>query len=138
LGEPESVEYKATTATGPIQFFEGGLEAAKQKAKAERKLIFLDFYADWCKPCKVIEKETFTDPNFYTYINQNYIPVKIYGDNFDNGDMEYAESMNVKTYPTLMVLNSKGEEMGRISGYNTAYTFVNELKRIERYSAYKR
>ncbi len=138
FSETEVVEYKATEATSPLQFFDGGIPAALKKAKEERKLVFVDFYADWCKPCKVIEKEAFTDPVFYTYVNQNYVVVKIFGDNFDNGDMKYAEDMGVSIYPTLMVLNSRGEEMGRVTGYNTAYTYVNELKRIERYSAYKR
>ncbi len=137
---PEAQTQKTPVYNGiiPIEFHEGDLQSAKQRAKNERKLIFLDFYADWCGPCKLIEKEVFTDPNFYTYINENFIPVKIYGDDLEQGGFDYANKMKVEEWPTLMILNTKGQEMGRVSGYNTAYTYLLELKRIERFSAYKR
>ena len=41
-------------ATGGIEFFTGTWQEALDKAKAEKKLIFLDAYASWCGPCKMI------------------------------------------------------------------------------------
>ncbi|MCS6829277.1 MAG: protein-disulfide reductase DsbD [Armatimonadota bacterium] len=37
-------------------------EALLQQALAERKPVIIDFYADWCLPCKELEANTFSDP----------------------------------------------------------------------------
>lgn len=39
-----------------------GLESALQQARAEGRVVMLDFYADWCVSCKEMESFTFTDP----------------------------------------------------------------------------
>ena len=42
------------TASAQITFFEGTFEDAMAKAKKEKKNLFVDFYADWCEPCKLM------------------------------------------------------------------------------------
>lgn len=43
-----------------IQFEKGTFKQALQKAKKENKLLFIDGYADWCAPCKKMEKTCFS------------------------------------------------------------------------------
>src|SRR5574343_1372641 len=66
-----------------IVFFEGTWEEALQKAKAEKKLIFLDAYASWCGPCKMMKRRTFSDPKVGEQFNKYFISVAI--------DMEQGE-----------------------------------------------
>jgi len=44
-----------------IKFFKGTWEQALEKSEEEGKLIFLDAYASWCGPCKIMARTTFKD-----------------------------------------------------------------------------
>jgi thioredoxin-related protein len=40
------------------------------------KKILVDVYTDWCGPCKMMMKNTFTNPVIIAYVNEHYYPVK--------------------------------------------------------------
>ncbi len=89
------------------------LPDAKYKAATEGKLYFLKFTADWCRPCQWMDEHTFTDQRVQTYINANYVPVKINVDDFDG--MVIKQKYEVEYLPTLIIFNSKGKEVARFS-----------------------
>jgi thiol-disulfide isomerase/thioredoxin len=60
-----------------IRFFSGSWEALLQEAQKQNKLIFVDFYAEWCGPCKMLEKRTFSHPEVGAYANQYYLSYRI-------------------------------------------------------------
>lgn len=51
-------------------------EEAVAKNKIEKRKIFIDVYTDWCGWCKVMDKNTFTDPKVAKLLNENFYPVK--------------------------------------------------------------
>jgi thiol:disulfide interchange protein len=58
----DTVIITADTKTKPgIQFIEEDWAQALKTAKDKEKLIFLDIYATWCGPCKMLKQYTFTD-----------------------------------------------------------------------------
>src|ERR1700722_11332866 len=48
-----------------------------QKAKAEKKYVFVDCYASWCGPCKVMDKYIYSNDSVGRLMNDNFISVKI-------------------------------------------------------------
>ena len=56
--------------------FETEWQVAVEKATKENKLIFMDIYTTWCRPCKVWDKKIFTDSAVGSFYNKNFINLK--------------------------------------------------------------
>ena len=92
-------------------------EALKQ-ASAQNKLIFVDAYATWCGPCKMLKATTFKNPKAATFYNKNFINTAL---NMESGKNPYlAQEWGMRAYPTLIVFNSKGQIILNTVGYITA------------------
>jgi len=87
------------------------LEAAKTQAKAENKLIFMDVYAEWCGPCKIMARDTFPDPTVIKAL-ENYVSVKIDADKAP----EITRQYRILGVPTLFVLTADGAPLHQESG----------------------
>jgi thiol:disulfide interchange protein len=59
-----------------IVFFTGSFEEAKKAAAAEGKLIFMDAYASWCGPCKMMSNNVFPLDNVGAYFNDQFYQLK--------------------------------------------------------------
>lgn len=81
------------------------------RAKEEDKLVFVDFYTSWCTPCKMMDKDVFTDNKAATFMNANFINYKVDAEN-GNG-VNLAGLYEVQVYPTLLLLDGDGNIMAR-------------------------
>ena len=111
-----------------INFEKGTFKETLAKATKEDKLIFMDCYTTWCRPCKEMFKYVFTQEFVYTFFNKNYINIKI---DMEKGEgIELAKKYGVKAYPTLLVLNQKGEVLYNFKDSRNAKDLVEKAKEV--------
>lgn len=88
--------------------------AALKKAKAEKKLVFVDCYTSWCGPCKQMMKNVFAKEEAGAYFNDKYICLKY--------DMEKGEGpvllkrYGVTVFPTCLLITPEGKMQHKIIG----------------------
>lgn len=85
---------------------------AKSEALNSGKLMVIDFWADWCKPCKLMEEEIWSNPEVNIQF-QNFVATKI---NVDN-DKTTPEKFVVTGIPKLVVALPDGNIMWEKVGY---------------------
>ena len=100
-----------------IQFTDAAWKDILRKAKAEKKIIFLDAYASWCGPCKTLQKKVFTQKAVGDFYNARFINVKM--------DMEKGEGpalsqvYPLEAYPTMLYIDGDGRVLKKIIGLHT-------------------
>jgi len=139
----------ANNPEGSIQWM--SLEDAEKASKDSGKLIFVDVYTEWCGPCKMLDRNTFSDADVIAFMNENFHAVKFNAEGaqtvtfqgkqyanpkYDpsktgrNSQHEFATSLKVPGYPTMYVLDSKGNVVHNVVGYRAPEQFIEELSKI--------
>jgi thiol-disulfide isomerase/thioredoxin len=103
--------YSGSLPKAGSAFYDISLTTAKQKAAEEDKPIFVEFYANWCVPCKWMEETTFADPMVQKVLKEDYIAVRVDIDDFDGYAVK--EHYNIKVLPTILVLDKNGRSIER-------------------------
>jgi thioredoxin 1 len=101
--------YKPAPVVGAthIVFIENSWDEALKQAARQNKYIFVDAYATWCGPCKMLKAQTFTDDKAAAFFNSNFINVSI--DMEKGRGPELARQWQLTAYPTLIIFDPKGK-----------------------------
>lgn len=84
-----------------------GMEDILLKSTEKGKPVFVDFYTDWCVPCRIMDKEVFNDQATADYLNKHFVSVKI---NAEKGNgIKAAEKYFILGYPSLLFLDDQGD-----------------------------
>ncbi|SIQ12866.1 Thioredoxin-like [Chryseobacterium sp. RU37D] len=112
-----------------VSFYNGSLKEARAKAKKEKKAIFLDVYATWCGPCKLLKKTTFKDPELSDYFNKNFVSLEVDGEKGEG--IEIVKKYQLKGYPSLLFIDSNGNVMNKTLGYYDGKELLEIVKSIK-------
>jgi thioredoxin-related protein len=93
------------------------------------KPVFIHFTAPWCKWCKKMHEETYTDPRVVRYLTENYAAVMVDTEKLPT----LARKYGVESLPTLWFLDSQGKALTNIQGYAGS----DKLLRVLEYVATK-
>ena len=136
-----------TSMSGIPEASEGGtvkwltFEEAIQKSQKEKRPVFIDVYTDWCGWCKVMDKNTFNDPQVSKLLNEKFYAVKFNAEQredvvFDNHTFKFVASgrsgyhelaaallNNQLSYPTVVFLDEDFKMIQPLAGYRKAPEF---------------
>ncbi|WP_415328390.1 thioredoxin family protein [Chryseobacterium sp. MMS23-Vi53] len=105
-----------------IQFQDMPFKDLVAKAKKENKIVFIDAYASWCGPCKMMEKNVFTQKSVGDYFNSSFVNARF---DMEKGEgREIAAKYGVRSYPTYLFLNGDGELVSQNFGYMEESMFL--------------
>lgn len=116
----------ACAPTGDDRWFRGDLGAATEAAAKEEKLVFVEFYTDWCSWCRRLESETLTDREVRNELDE-FVSIRL---NAEGDGAAEARRFGVESYPTMIFLDPAGEEVDRIVGFLPPDKFLEEVRRI--------
>jgi len=132
----------ATVAHASELFWGTDLPAALDQARSENKMVLLDFTgSDWCPWCIKFDHAVLSTDEFATYAKDKLVLVKLdfprhtpQSDSLRQANQELAKRFSVTGYPTYVLLNDAGKEVGRQVGYAEGGpdAFIAELEAFSR------
>ncbi|MEE9553727.1 MAG: thioredoxin fold domain-containing protein [candidate division Zixibacteria bacterium] len=131
IGSTDNKESKEVIELNWVKY-DKGLELA---AKAN-KPIMVDFYTNWCKFCKKMDKETFAEETVAKYLNENFVIIKVNAESKETvitadgslSERALSKSFGVRGYPAYWFLKPDGEKISNIPGYVPADKFIIVLQ----------
>ncbi|SDF79303.1 thioredoxin family protein [Chitinophaga filiformis] len=112
---PPRLQTITSRSENGIAFIEDNWDAAQKKAKTDKRLIFVDAYATWCGPCKLLKTTTFKDEATAAFFNDHFVNLSL---NVEKGKgPDLATSWKIQGLPTLLVLDASGKILDQSVGY---------------------
>lgn len=101
-------------------------EQARKKAEQTGALVMIDFFAEWCGPCKMMKASTFPDKRVIAAARP-LVPLRL---DAEREGESLAKKYAVGAYPTMLFVTADGEEFWRLEGGYSAPQFVSALTEV--------
>lgn len=112
-------------AAAQTDFRHISFDEALQAAKKEKKHVFIDFYTDWCGPCKRMAREVFPQKSVGDFMNARFVCLKL---NAEKEGVDLAKQYGVRAYPTYYVIDADGKQLMTASGSMAPDEFVAKIE----------
>lgn len=94
--------------------------------KAQGKVVFVFFWADWCTYCHTMDRETFHNQTVVDLLDKNFIAVKVDSDREQN----LSNLFRIRGLPDNWFFSKSGSVLGHRPGYIPPDTFIKILRSI--------
>ena len=115
------------------------LDEVREAQKTNPKNVLIDVYTNWCGPCKLMDRNTFSNTDIIRIINENYYAVKFNAEgndtvtfmdkvftnpNFDsaktqkrNSSHQLTQFLGINAYPSTLFFDSEMNYLTPVKGY---------------------
>ena len=120
---PESSSGEAPKPAEKLEWL--AFDAATARAKDQKKHVIVDIYTTWCGWCRVMEQQTYGDPQVAAYLRDNFVLAKVNGESSaklkwrgrELTERQFARTVGVTGYPATYFLKPYAELLGGMGGF---------------------
>lgn len=111
------------------------MQDAQEASSNDGKKIMVEVFAEWCEYCQKLEEQVLPDSTVIVNVNKYYHSVKLDGESdelitFNDSTLsmkDFAKDLGVRSYPTILFIDSQGELILQINGYMPVGDFQSML-----------
>jgi thiol:disulfide interchange protein len=101
-------------------------ELARREAERRHALVVVDFYTEWCGWCRVLDRTVYPDPDVRRQLDRAvFLRLDAEGEGADA-----ARRFRIDGFPTIVFVDPRGTEVGRIRGFYPAPQFAERARAI--------
>ncbi|MFZ1289017.1 MAG: protein-disulfide reductase DsbD [Melioribacteraceae bacterium] len=102
-----------------------------ESALSNKEKIIIDFYADWCIPCKELDALTFSNEEVIK-ASQSFKSFKVDMTKTLSEETEIIrKKFEIRGMPTVLIIDSQGNEVERITGFLNAKEFLKIVETVK-------
>ncbi len=102
-------------------------EVIREAQNDPQRPILIDFYAQWCRPCKLLDVMVYNESEVIDELS-NVVTFKV---DIDKPEYKFLkEEFNISVLPTLVWLDERGRELDRFTGYQNRDEFLEIVRSI--------
>ena len=107
-------------------------DVATDLAAKQKKHLIVDIYTTWCGWCKVMDRQTYGDPQVSSYLLDNFVLAKVNGESSakmhwkgrELTERQFAREVGVTGYPATYFMKPDAELLGGVAGYIKSPDFM--------------
>lgn len=112
-----------------------GIDEGLRRAQATGKPVLIDFTAEWCQPCHVLDAEVFQNEQLAKKINERFVAVRVTDRQQEEGSntprvAQLQERFAVKGFPTVVIAGADLVELARMEGFRGREHFEQVMERV--------